>query len=89
MEKVYVVTINEVSEFEQFDHDPIVYDNREAARALLKKAKEDAIADYCDEEDNGMAIDADLEDYFALYSCDEGWSHTHYEVQVTECEIQK
>ena len=37
--RVYVLTINEVSEFEQFDHDPVVYESREKARALLAKAR--------------------------------------------------
>ena len=85
---VFVLTINEVSEFEQFDHDPVVYESREKARALLVKAKMDAIEDYIDEEDPAYVIDKDTPDYFSLYNEQEGWSHTHYEVSVTECVIQ-
>ncbi len=86
--KVYVLTINEVSEFEQFDHDPVVYEDREEARALLAKAKEEAIKDYVDDEDFPCTINNDKPDYFSLYSEDEGWSNTHYEVTITECTIQ-
>ena len=88
--KVFVVVINEVSEFEQFDHDPEVYEEREKARELLAKARQDAINEYLDEEDEDSfcTIDKDTPDYFALYDSEQGWSHTHYEVSITECEIQ-
>ena len=86
--KVFVLTINEVSEFEQFDHDPVVYESREEARALLAEAKEEAISDYIDEDNPVCVIDKDTPDYFSLYNEEEGWSHTHYEVSITECVIQ-
>ena len=86
--KVFVLTINEVSEFEQFDHDPVVYESREEARALLAEAKEEAISDYIDEDDPVCVISNDKPDYFSLYNEEEGWSHTHYEVSITECVIQ-
>lgn len=85
---VYVLTINEVSEFEQFDHEPVVYEKREKARALLAKARGDAIEDYIDEEEPAYVINNDTPDYFSLYNEQEGWSHTHYEVSITECIIQ-
>ena len=88
--KVYVVTINEVSGFEQFDHDPYVFAKKEDARALLSEARDEAIEEYMEDgdEDCPCAIDKDTEDYFALYDQDNGWSHTHYEVSVCECEIR-
>lgn len=89
--KVYVLTINEVSEFEQFDHDPEAFAKKEDARKMLAKARADAIGDYLEEDDDedcSCAIDKDTDDYFALYSQTEGWSHTHYEASVTECEVQ-
>lgn len=85
--KVYVLTINEVSEFEQFDHDPLVYDNIEDARLVLSSARENALEEYFDEDEGDVAIDKDREDYFALFNREEGWSHTHYEAQITECEV--
>ena len=84
--KVYVVTINEVSEFEQFDHEPTVFKDKKDAIAFLKRARKDAIAEYI-EEDNGFSIDKDTDCYFALFNSAEGWSHTHYEVSVDECEV--
>jgi len=85
-EEVFVVTINEVSKQEEFEHDPQVFENIEDARDLLKKAKESAIKEYID-EDAGISIVSDNPDYFALCA-DEGWSLTHYEVTVTACKIQ-
>lgn len=86
-DKIFILTINEVSEFEQFDHDPVPYENREEARAHLKSAKESAIREYIDEEDPGICIVQDTPDYFSLCSQNEGWGYTHYEVTITECTI--
>ncbi len=91
--KVYVVTINEVSDFEQFDHTPVVFSKREDAEKYLAQAKKEAIEDYEpddkgeSEEECGMCISADQPDYFALYEGN-SWSETHYEVTIDECEIQ-
>ena len=85
--QVYVVTINEVSDFEQFDHEPYVFLNLDDARKFLSGAKEEAISDYMEDSDEDMKIDKNKPDYFCLYSEAGGWSHTHYEVEITKCEV--
>lgn len=88
-DKIYVVTINEVSEFEQFDHKPETFEDINDAKEYLKDAKESAKREYLsDEEETGNRIDTENDTYFALYNYYEGWSHTHYEVELTECTIQ-
>lgn len=87
-DKVFILTINEVSEFEQFDHDPVAYESREEARALLKSARTSAIREYIDEENLDISIVKDTPDYFSLCNQNEGWGYTHYEVSITECVIQ-
>ena len=86
--KVFVVSINEVSDFEQFDHEPEVFEKLVDAQEYFNSAKEDAKKDYIDGDDGDMVVDKESDTYFCLYNQEEGWSHTHYEVQIDEKEIE-
>ena len=86
--KVWVVTRNEVSDFEEFEYEPKVFCDRESARKYLAELRKNGIEEYIGEgkdKDDSYAICADSKDRFQLYDKEQGWSHTHYEISIFEC----
>lgn len=83
MEKIYVITIHEVYEFENFTHKPMAFSKEEDARKefdrLVKDAREMAGAeDY--EFDLG-------ENSASFYRVGE-WPEYHYDVILEEVEVK-
>ena len=82
--KVYVLTINEVYDYEEFNHNPRVFMKREDAIAELNDIKEEAKEEFAEDFDQ---FD-DGENGFEMYA-DGRYSEGHYSVYVHEVEVEE
>lgn len=84
MKKVYIITIDEVYDFENFPHEPMVFDDKKKAREKMARIIDEAKEEYKDkfnEVEEG-------ETYFEMYA--EGYfSEGHYAVHLYEKEIEE
>lgn len=84
MRKVYIITIDEVYDFEIFPHEPMVFADEQKAREEMARIINEAKKEYKDkynEVEEG-------ETYFEMYA--EGYfSEGHYAVHLYEKEIEE
>jgi hypothetical protein len=86
-QKVYVVTIDDVFDWDKEYHQPRVFSKKEDAIRYIKESYEE-INDACYEYDEDTYI-FDYEEgccYACIYD-DEEWAITHWEISMDECEI--
>ena len=84
--KAFVITIDEVYDYEEMGHKPEVFLNEEKAKARFKELVEDAKAEYEETYD-----DYDSEEYNNKFECyEEGYaSQNHYYVRLEEVEVEE
>lgn len=84
MKKVYIITIDEVYDFENFLHDPMVFADEQKAREEFERIKANAKEEYKDKYEEVEEGDT----YFEMYA--EGYfSEGHYAVHLYEKEIEE
>lgn len=85
MEKVWIITIDEVVDYENFGQRPQAFEKEEDARAMMERFKADIKEDYAKELEEGWVFEAGR-NYCEVY--DEGWySQNHYKVSLNEVEV--
>lgn len=86
MEKIWIITIEEVRDFESFQNSPIAYRNEEDARKALKVFK-NRIQEYYAEEIEEEGWIYEERDFWAeVYN--EDYSRDHYLVKLTCVDLQ-
>jgi hypothetical protein len=84
MKKVYIITIDEVYDFENFPHEPMVFADEKKAREEMARIIDEAKEEYKDkfnEVEEG-------ETYFEMYA--EGYfSEGHYAVHLYGKEVEE
>ena len=84
MKKVYIITIDEVYDYENFPHEPMVFADEQKAKDEMERIKVNAKTEFGDkfnEVEEG-------ETYFEMYA--EGYfSEGHYAVHLYEKEIEE
>ena len=84
MSKVYIITIDEVYDFENFPHEPLVFANEEKAKAEFESIKESAKTEYGNKFNEVEEGDT----YFEMYA--EGYfSEGHCAVHLYEEEVEE
>ena len=86
MEKVWIITIDEVYDFDNYEHAPIAYRNEKDAREALQVFKDGMKEDYAE----------DIEDGYVTYDEDEFWAEVygdeyareHYTVRLSCVDLQ-
>lgn len=81
--KIYIITIDDVFEFEGFTHKPIVKTTEEEARKELERLYKSAKETYTDEFDNEERSDTS----FSLFP-DGYWGTSHYDARINEVEVE-
>ena len=86
-QKVYVVTIDDVFDWDKEYHQPKVFSKKESAIRYIKKSYEE-INDVCYEyNDNNYIFDYEDGCCYACIYDDGRWAITHWEIKINECEI--
>lgn len=86
MEKVWIITIDEVCDYEKFYQSPMAFKNEDAARKMLARFKEDVKTDYADELKEGWVY-KDGQNFCEVYN--DGWySQDHYRAELHEIELK-
>ena len=81
--KVYVITIDEVYDFETFNHTPRVFTNKDKAREAFEEISEQARIDYAkDGWEEGYGAD-----YYEMWP-DGSWGTSHYGVYLQAIETE-
>lgn len=84
MKKVYIITIDEVYDFENFHHEPMVFADEKKAREEMARIINEAKEEY----KNKFNEVEEGETYFEMYA--EGYfSEGHYAVHLYEKEIEE
>ena len=83
---IWIITIDEVCDYEEFGQRPQAFEKEEDARAMLERFKKDIKSDYADELNDGWAYD-EGRNFVEVYN--DGWySQDHYSVHLYEIELQ-
>lgn len=83
MEKIYIITISEVFDFEDFGHKPEAYRNREEAQKRYEDIVEEAKREFAEndwEEAQGAS-------YYETFP-NGYWGTSHYAVYLSEVDLQ-
>ena len=87
MKKVFVLTISDVADFEDFPKSPSVFENKEDALSAMKSYKEDFLKETDVENDtkdgDGWVVE-DCEMSFSAY-IDGRYAENHYDITIYEC----
>lgn len=88
--KVFVLTIDEVYEYEGFSHKPMVFTNKDKALDALYELYEDTKKELAENgDDDWMEDDYKKGDScFSLYP-DGYWGTSHYDARVDEVEVEE
>ena len=82
MEKVYVLTINQVYNFEELDTQPFVCATREMAEQALKEFRDDEMETL---KDKDWDVEEDSESRFCIMR--DSWNENHTEAIIWECDV--
>lgn len=83
--KIYVITIHEVFDFEDFKHEPKAFSTMEKAKEKLKAIKEQVVA-----ENKEYGNDWEMEEGETWFSTfpDGYWGTSHYDASIHELEVE-
>ena len=81
--KIFIITIDDVFDYEGFHHDPIVKMSEEEAREQLENLYLSAKETYTDEFDSEERSDTS----FSLFP-DGNWGTSHYDARINEVEVE-
>ena len=81
--KLYIITINEVCDFVNYDHAPVVCFTLKDAKKELAGIFKEAKAEYKGEE---ITIERGKKS-FSVYA-DHSWSESHYEAVINEVDVE-
>ena len=81
--KLYIITINEVCDFVNYDHAPVVCFTMKEAKKELSSIFKDAKKEF---EDEDVEIDRGKKS-FSIY-LKGSWSESHYEAVINEVEVE-
>lgn len=81
--KIFIITIDDVFDYEGFSHDPIVKMSEEEAREQLESLYLSAKETYTDEFDSEERSDTS----FSLFP-DGYWGTSHYDARISEVEVE-
>jgi hypothetical protein len=84
--KVYVITIHEVYDFEDFHHTPRVFDSFEKAKKELKAIAKQTIKENKRYGNDDWEVEQG-DPYFSTYP-DGCWGTSHYDAKISEAEIE-
>ena len=89
MKKVFVLTISDVADFENFPQVPSVFEKKEDALSAMKSYKEDFLKETDVENDtkdgDGWVVE-DCEMSFSAY-IDGRYAENHFDITIYECQI--
>ena len=81
MKKVFVLTISDVADFENFPQSPSVFEKKEDALSAMKSYKEDFLKGI----DSDWAVE-EGEMCFSAY-IDGRYAENHYDITIYECRV--
>lgn len=84
---LYIITIDEVYDFQGFSHKPQVFKEKADAMKTLRELRENAkaeLADECNDEDYWSEVTSES---FSIYPEGE-WGTTHYDARIDEVEVE-
>ena len=85
MKKIWVIVIDEVSDYVDYNHKPKAYSKEEDARKEFESLKEEMKSDYKDELKDGWCLDE------GRNSCEvynDGWyAQDHYSIHLYDVEV--
>ena len=84
--KLYVITIEEIWDYDRLGHDPEVYLSQQAARKRLAEIAELERPAYEEALDDSL-IEEIYEDMFEFYE-DGCWAQAHLHAEISECELE-
>lgn len=86
MEKIWVITIDEVSDYENFQNCPFAYRNEEDARKALQRFKDSIKEDYAEEIEDGGWTYQEGEYWVEVYA--DYYAQDHYFVKLSCVDLQ-
>ena len=88
--KVYVITIDDVYDYEGFTHKPFVLTTMEGAMRKLREYREEVIADLKENENDDWEEDEFTEEStkFSFYP-DGYWGTSHWDAKIDEVEVEE
>ena len=88
--KVFVLTIDEVYDYEGFSHTPMVFTNKDKALDALHELYEDTKIELAENGDDDWMEDdyKKGDECFSLYP-DGYWGTSHYDARVDEVEVEE
>ena len=85
--KIWVITYDEVCDFENFPQRPIAFKDESEARKMMERIKEDILSDYADNlQDDDWVFDESA-DCLEVYE-DGRYSENHFSAVLNEIEVQ-
>ena len=84
--KIWVITIDEVYDYENFPHDPIAFSNEKDAKEQLDTFRQGLKKDYESELESNWLYE-DGERYCEVYE-DGCYGTNHYSVRLSEIELK-
>lgn len=85
MEKIWIITIDEVSDYDNFQNSPIAYRNEADARKALREFKDSIKEVYAGELEDGWTYEEN-ENWVEVYA--DSYSQDHYLVKLTCVDLQ-
>lgn len=85
--KIWVITIDEVYDYENFKHTPIAFSKEAEARKELDTFRKGIKTDYKSELEEDHWLYEDGEDYCEVYE-DGCYAQNHYSVRLNEVELK-
>ena len=84
---LYIITIDEVYDFQGFSHKPQVFKEKTDAMKILRELRENAKAEFADECNDEDDWDEETSESFSIYPEGE-WGTTHYDARIDEVEVE-
>lgn len=84
--KLYVITIEEIWDYDRLGHDPEVYVSQQVARKRLAEIAELERPTYQEALEDSL-VEEIYEDMFEFYE-DGCWAQTHLHAEISECELE-
>lgn len=86
---IYVITINELNDFEPFHHTPMAFMSHDKAKARLRRLHEEAVQDNKDLGNDWVEDEefTDKSECFSMYPEYE-WGTSHYDVAIHEVKVE-
>jgi len=86
MEKIWIITIDEVCDYENFRNAPMAYRNEKDARETLKTIKKRLQEDYAEDIEDGYVCYEEHDNSVEVYGDD--YSREHYTAMLTCVDLQ-